>query len=91
MRHPRRVRFSFRARGTLRGGARKDKDKGKEGGMWLGKVVNSVDLGGDARKVRRKAPPLPPPLLLTSAGEGGVYGGRKSGGGAVRASSSAAG
>ena len=38
--------LSFRARGALHGGARKDKGKGKEGDMWLGKVVNSVDLGG---------------------------------------------
>ena len=40
----------FRARGTLRGGARKDKGKGKEVDMWLGKVVNSVDLGGACKK-----------------------------------------
>ena len=42
--------LSFRARGTLRGGARKDKSKGKEDGMWLGMVVNSVDLGGACKK-----------------------------------------
>ena len=36
--------------GTLRGGARKDKGKGKEVDMWLGKVVNSVDLGGACKK-----------------------------------------
>jgi len=42
--------LSFRARGKLRGGARKDKGKGKEDDMWLEKVVNSVDLGGACKK-----------------------------------------
>jgi len=42
--------LSFRARGTLRGGARKDRGKGKEDDMWLGKVVNSVDLSGACKK-----------------------------------------
>jgi len=42
--------LSFRARGTLRGGARKDKGKGKEDDMWLEKVVNSVDLGGACKR-----------------------------------------
>ena len=42
--------LSFCARGTLRGGTRKDKGKGMEDDMWLGKVVNSVDLGGACKK-----------------------------------------
>ena len=44
--------LSFRARGTLRGGARKDKGKGKGkvDDMWLEKAVNSVDLGGACKK-----------------------------------------
>ena len=40
----------FRARGALRDGAKKDKGESKEDDMWLGKVVNSVDLGGACKK-----------------------------------------